>query len=214
MLPSLFGRRTVAALSGAVAVVAALGFATAPSAVAATPHALPGPHVSRPHTHNASPAVITGAMSNHGGPVPDGSACLRRLLGLGSDPSGEQAYLDRFLASVGGTPWLATVNQYGAGSGGNLLAGTWSDGAAVPTSPNDAQIQAEALAAANHFGTGNSLNVQIVVATPTRALHARLRHPVLCLPRCGGGRPERHLHRPALHDRRRHRVRVELRQRG
>ncbi|HEY0806543.1 MAG TPA: hypothetical protein VGD84_15835, partial [Pseudonocardiaceae bacterium] len=167
MLSRLFGRRTVAALSGAVAVVAALGFATAPSAVAASPHALPGPHVSRPHTHNASPAVITGAMSNHGGPVQTAPRVFVDFWGWGSDPSGEQPYLDRFLASVGGTPWLATVNQYGAGSGGNLLAGTWSDGAAVPASPNDAQIQAEALAAANHFGTGNSLNVQIVVATPT-----------------------------------------------
>jgi hypothetical protein len=43
--------------------------------------------------------------------------------GWTSDPSGEQAYLTRFLSSIGGTSWLSTVNQYGAGSSGNLLAG-------------------------------------------------------------------------------------------
>jgi serine protease len=85
-----------------------------------------------------------------------------------SDPSGEQSYLERFLSSVGGTSWLATVNQYGAGSTGQLLAGTWTDSTnLVPSHPTDAQIQAEAAVAASHFGTGKSDNVQIVVATPT-----------------------------------------------
>ncbi len=71
------------------------------------------------------------------------------------------------MSAVGGTPWLATVAQYGGGWSGDLLAGTWSDPASIPASPSDAQIQAEAVAAAAHFGTGTSVNVQIVVATPT-----------------------------------------------
>ncbi len=62
---------------------------------------------------------------------------------------------------------LDVINQYGASANRNLLAGTWSDPAGVPASPTDAQIQAEALAAINHFGTGSSPNVQIIVATPT-----------------------------------------------
>lgn len=37
----------------------------------------------------------------------------------------------------------------------------------MPTSPSDDQIQAEVANAAAHFGVGNSVNVQIVVATPT-----------------------------------------------
>ncbi|MBO0869976.1 MAG: hypothetical protein J2P15_15560, partial [Micromonosporaceae bacterium] len=111
--------------------------------------------------------MITGAMSNHGGPVQTAPKVYLDFWGWTSDPSGEQAYLQRFLSSVGGSTWLSIVNQYGAGSTGNLLAGTWSDSAAVPASPTDAQIQAEALNAAKHFGTGTSVNVQIVVATPT-----------------------------------------------
>jgi hypothetical protein len=87
--------------------------------------------------------------------------------GWTSDPSGEKGYLTSFLLGLGNTTWLSTVDQYGAGSTGQLLGGTWSDPATVPASPTDAQIQAEAVNAANHFSTGNSVNVQIVVATPT-----------------------------------------------
>ena len=167
MLSSSFRRRALIGLTGAVAVATMIGFA-APSAMAA-PHQS-GPHVlrTRTTTHTAAPqAVIPGAMTNHGGPVQTAPRVFVDFWGWTSDPSGEQAYLNRFLGSVGGTSWLATVNQYGSAAPANLLAGTWSDPAAVPASPSDAQIQAEALSAASHFGTGNSLNVQIVVATPT-----------------------------------------------
>ena len=68
---------------------------------------------------------------------------------------------------MGGTAWLYTVFQYGGGWTGDLLAGTWSDSTAIPANPTDAQIQAEAAAAASHFGVGTSDNVEIVVATPT-----------------------------------------------
>jgi hypothetical protein len=167
MLSSSLGRRVLVGLTGAVAVATMIGLA-APSAMAA-PAQLASPHLLHPRTtpHTAAPAIIPGAMTNHGGQVQTAPRVFVDFWGWGADPSGERPYLDRFLASVGGSPWLATVNQYGASANRNLLAGTWSDPAGVPASPSDAQIQAEALTAINHFGTGNSANVQIVVATPT-----------------------------------------------
>jgi hypothetical protein len=116
--------------------------------------------------HGQVPAASTGNLINHGGPVETAPRVFVVFWGWTSDTSGEQPYLTRFLSSVGGTTWLSTVNQYGAGSSGNLLAGTWSDSASVPTRPTDSQIQAEAARAASHFGAGTSLNVEIVVATP------------------------------------------------
>jgi PKD repeat protein len=86
--------------------------------------------------------------------------------GWGSDPYGEQSYLTNFLAGVGGTSWLSSVNQYGGGSNVRL-GGTWSDGTSIPSHPTDSQIQAEASRAVSHFGAGSSVNVEIVVATPT-----------------------------------------------
>jgi serine protease len=139
--------------------------------IAQTPqagHHLAGPHLLPPRSSGGlSAAVITGPLINHGGPVQNAPRVYVVYWGWASDPSGEQSYLNNFLSSAGGTPWLSAVSQYGGGSTGNLLAGTWSDPSSIPASPSDAQIQAEALAAVNHFGTGNSVNVDIVVATPT-----------------------------------------------
>ncbi|HEU5429080.1 MAG TPA: hypothetical protein VFU74_19525 [Actinocrinis sp.] len=161
-------RARVAASISTLVLGAALGFAVTGPAAAASGPAQAGPHLLKPHKTGAAPfAVIPGPLINHGGPVQSAPRVYVDFWGWTSDPSGEQPYLDRFLSSVGGTPWLATVNQYGGGSNGNLLAGTWSNPAAVPASPSDAQIQAEAASAAAHFGTGTSVNVQIVVATPT-----------------------------------------------
>ena len=87
--------------------------------------------------------------------------------GWSSDPAGEKPYLTNFLTGIGGTNWLSTVHQYSnAGYTGDLLKGTWSHTATVPTHPTDAQIQAQAVKAAHHFNVGTSVNVQIVVATP------------------------------------------------
>ena len=120
-----------------------------------------------PRPHYLAAAVIPGLMTDHGGPVETAPRVYVDFWDWTSDPSGEQAYLTSFLQSVGGTAWLYTVFQYGGGWTGDLLAGTWSDSTAIPANPTDAQIQAEAAAAASHFGIGTSDNVQIVVATPT-----------------------------------------------
>src|SRR5579859_3672542 len=165
------------ACAGAVAPVAALASTGSRADLAgphptAGPHPLPGPHrLAGPHHmwprggHKAPLAGIP--LLNHGGPVQNAPRVYVDYWDWVGDPSGEQPYLNQFLTSVGGTFWLSAVSQYGGGSARNLLEGTWSDPAPIPANPTDAQIQAEAVAAANHFGTGNSVNVQIVVATPT-----------------------------------------------
>ncbi|GAA1938643.1 hypothetical protein [Kitasatospora viridis] len=149
---------------GLAAAGSAQAQATAAAAPAAAGHA--ATHQLPPHRPGAAPSVITGPLLNHGGPVQTAPQIYVDYWGWGSDPSGEQPYLNRFLSNVGTTPWLDTVNQYGAGAN-PVLAGTWSDPAGLPANPSDAQIQAEAVNAANHFGTGTSVNVQVVVATPT-----------------------------------------------
>jgi hypothetical protein len=116
----------------------------------------------------AAASIIPGPLINHGGPVQTAPQVFVVFWGWTSDPSGEQIYLADFLTSIGRTTWLQTVTQYsGAGNPSNLLAGTWSDPSAVPTQPTDAQVQAEAVSAVGHFGIGTSVNVQVIVATPT-----------------------------------------------
>jgi hypothetical protein len=173
-------RAAAATPSGPTALAATLIPATAPAATAipaATPVSVnaSGPHsmALRPHgatgprPHGATPAVISGPLVNGGGPVQTAPKVYVDFWHWTSDPNGEQSYLGQFLSSAGSSSWLATVGQYGAGWSGQLLAGTWSDPNLVPSNPTDAQIQAEAVVAAKHFGVGNSVNVQIIVATPT-----------------------------------------------
>lgn len=120
------------------------------------------------HSPGLQPAIITGPLINGGGPVQTSPIVYIVFWGWTSDPSGEQTYLKDFLSTVGGTPWLNTVTQYSsAGNPTALYGGSWSDSTTIPASPTDAQIQAEALSAATHFSVGTSVNVQIVVATPT-----------------------------------------------
>jgi len=156
-------RPTLVALSSTIALIAALIWVGAtPAAADQNPHLMvPAP---QPGT---SPANSPGNLNYNGGPVQSTPRVYVDFWGFTTDPSGEAAYLARFLSGIGDTAWLATVNQYGGGSQANLLAGTWFDSAPVPASPTDAQIQQEALNAAAGFSTGNSVNVQIVVATPT-----------------------------------------------
>jgi serine protease len=112
-------------------------------------------------------AVIPGPLINNGGPVQDAPQVFVVFWGFnGNDPSGEEAYMTSFLQTVGGTSWLATVNQYGGGS--NItFGGAVDDSSTPPASPADADVQNEAQAAAQFFNAGTSQNVQIVVATPT-----------------------------------------------
>jgi serine protease len=154
----------LSAVLGAATLAAGLGVATAATATAAPSGK--AAHPLKPRAVSAAPAA-GGNLINHGGPVETAPKVYVVYWGWTSDPSGEQTYLNNFLSSVGGTSWLSTVKQYGAGSPSGLLGGTWSDSASVPSHPSDSNIQAEAAKAAGHFGTGTSDNVEIVVATPT-----------------------------------------------
>lgn len=163
----------------AVALGAALAYPGMSAAGAATlPHGVTSTHSHHlsftplhplaPRPAHGAPALGSGNLINHGGPVETAPKVFVDFWGWTSDPSGEQSYLTRFLSSIGGTSWLSTVHQYSsAGYTGNLLAGTWSHSASVPSHPSDGQIQSEAATASTHFGTGTSDNVEIVVATPT-----------------------------------------------
>jgi hypothetical protein len=113
------------------------------------------------------PSIIPGPLINHGGPVQGVPDFYVVYWGWGSDPYGEQVYLNDFLSTVSGTPWLATVDQYGGGNYYSYFLGNWSDPSAVPTTPTDAQIQSEALSAISHFKLGTSDNIQVIVALPT-----------------------------------------------
>ncbi len=158
--------RVIAGLAAMTLMAGLAGTAIPAAATASVSAAVP--HRTVPRPHGATPAVTTGPVTDHGGPVQTAPKVYVDFWHWTSDPSGEEPYLENFLSSVGSTSWLATVSQYGAGWTGQLLAGTWADSTnPVPSNPTDAQIQAEAVVAAKHFGVGNSVNVQIVVATPT-----------------------------------------------
>ena len=120
-----------------------------------------------PRIPGATANPIPGALINHGGPVQTAPTVYVVFWGWTSDPSGEATYLANFLSSLGGNSWLNTVTQYGGGNPANLYGGAWSDPTPIPVQPSDAQVQAEAVSAISHFGLGSSVNIQIVVATPT-----------------------------------------------
>jgi hypothetical protein len=107
---------------------------------------------------------IPGALVDDGGPVQTAPRLYLVFWDWSSDPDGEQPYLIRFLSSIGGSPWLQTLSQYGAGTDPKY-EGDWSDTTDVtPTEPTDAQIQAEAKLGAKHFGITDSVNDQVIVA--------------------------------------------------
>ena len=147
---------TLTLLTGSVAPVAASA-----KSVSSSPHLLRVPGV-------VSPNATTAPLVYHGGPVQNTPMVYLVFWGWTSDPSGEKPYLINFLSSIGGSPWLNTVTQYGGGNPPNLLQASWSDPSPIPAQPSNQQIQDEVLAAYAHFGLdGISTNVQVVIATPT-----------------------------------------------
>src|SRR2546426_10431960 len=93
-----------------------------------------------------------------------------------------QTYIQSFFGGVGGSSWANSTTQYcqGVPSGtvqcgtsgvhpsnpANELAGVWNDTSAVPTSPTQSQISAEASRLAANFG-GVDPQADYTVFTPT-----------------------------------------------
>ena len=168
----------LAACSGTATTVPGLMHATTGQSIAHgyVDNVPAGVHVMRPvgyAFHAASPDI---QLNYQGGPTLHTAHVFVVFWGFnvtGSDPSGEQAYLTAFLNGVGGSSWNNINHQYYQIVAGKKqfilnatgqLKGTWVDTKAVPSSPTDAQIQAEAKRLVTHFGFNK--NASYVVATP------------------------------------------------
>jgi len=181
--------RTLA--GAALAGLAGLTLAAAP-AHAATAHGV-HPLTTRSH-HAAAPAASSANdLSYGGGPVVTSPNVYIVYWGsqwgtgstVTSDPSGEAALqLSFFQHAYGvGDTFFTSQTQYcegvssgttqcdGAGTAvghpsSNPVAGTWLDHAAkAPSRPSDAQLAAEAVKAAAHFGVSGD-NIQVIVDSP------------------------------------------------
>lgn len=114
-------------------------------------------------------------VTHHGGPVQHDPQVYLVFWDFFKDPLGARSYIANFVRSIGGSRWLATVNQYGGGSPRHLLKGTWSDyhDLSIAKNPSKQELVAEVSRAALHFGipkwsttNKNNINVQIVIALP------------------------------------------------
>jgi serine protease len=132
-------------------------------------------HIMRTLGNDPGPIPNAG-LTYHGGPVEYHSHIYVVFWGFnkaGSDPSKELKYMTAFLNGVGGSKWMNIDHQYYQIVGGkkqfiinsiSQLEGTWVDKSTVPSSPTDAQVQAEASRLENHVGYDK--DGSYVVATP------------------------------------------------
>jgi serine protease len=172
---------------GALTAIAGLAVTAGPAA-ASTAHPL---HTRS--SHAASPAASTNNLSYGGGPIVTSPTVYIVYWGsqwgtgstVTSDPSGEAALQQSFFQQAygAGDTFFTSQTQYcqgvasgttqcnGAGTpvghpGAGPLAGTWLDSSAkAPSRPSDAQLAAEAVKAAAHFGVSGD-NIQIIVDSP------------------------------------------------
>lgn len=176
--------RTLA--SGVLAAAAGLAVAASP-AQAATAHGL------HPRAAHAAAAASGNNLAYGGGPIVTSPTVYvvywGSQWGTGStvtdDPSGEAALQQSFFqhAYGSGDTFFTSQTQYcqgvatgttqcnGAGTPvghptSNPFAGAWLDSSAkAPSRPSDAQLAAEAVRAAAHFGVSGD-NIQIIVDSP------------------------------------------------
>jgi hypothetical protein len=190
-------RPVVIALTGAAVLgVAAAPLSGSASSGAVPKTAVPRIHTLPTLQHHADcfpPVVISVACGGAGTPMTWGGGAVQTNPSVyivywgwnGSDPAGEAAYQQSFFTNIGGTTFPASQTQYCenatgvgttcttgpfAGNPSGLLKGTWSDGTnPIPTSPTDADIQAEAVRAAAHFANttaASNASTQYVIDTP------------------------------------------------
>jgi hypothetical protein len=192
------GRSRALLLGGAALAMAAAAAPISGSASTHASSALPHIHVLPTLSHRSDcvlPIVISVQCAGAGTPMTSGGGAIQPSAAVyivfwgwnGNDPAGVAAYQQNFFNGVGGSTWNASQTQYcsnttdpvgatcGTGSTfvGNptgVLKGTWSDNTnAVPASPDDAAIQAEAVRAAAHFGNTTAVSntsTQYIIDTP------------------------------------------------
>src|SRR2546421_2050944 len=126
----------------------------------------------------------TANLFSHGGAIEQTAKVY--IVYWGSDwgaNTAARSYIEGFFNGVGGSSWANSTTQYcqGVPSGTvqcgtagvhptnptGELAGTWNDASAVPTSPTQSQISAEASAAAVHFTGGVDTQADYMVFTPS-----------------------------------------------
>ncbi|HKW59713.1 MAG TPA: hypothetical protein VJR46_08175 [Candidatus Dormibacteraeota bacterium] len=141
--------------------------------------------------HNAAKPRRTANLFYHGGLIEGAAKVYIVFWGPdwvngfstgGFSSAQAQTYVKDFFGGVGGSSWANSTTQYcqGVATGttlcgsrgthpanpSNELAGTWVDGSAVPASPTQNQIQAEASTLAAKFG-GVDPNADYMVFTPS-----------------------------------------------
>jgi hypothetical protein len=164
----------------------------------ATTALVPQIHAFPTLSHKADcfpPVIVSVACGGAGTPMTYGNGPVETAPAVyivywgwhNSDPSGQGPYQEAFFGNVGGSTWNAGQTQYcqGAtnivgtacsagstpvGNPAGVLKGTWHDDTnAVPSSPGDADIRAEAKRAADFFGNttpASNASVEYVIDTP------------------------------------------------
>jgi serine protease len=129
------------------------------------------------HGGRLAPLQAGSNLLYNGGPVAHFPAVYLDFWGSqwNSDANGVQQYMQSFVSGLGGSGdnWSTINSQYtdssgqGPTFGGSVLAGTWVDNSsAAPQSAAQADLAAEAVSAAQHFGVSGD-NIQIVVLSPS-----------------------------------------------
>jgi hypothetical protein len=121
------------------------------------------PHYMRPLGANVPAVHPDTFLTYNSGPVLVAPKMYLTFWGYqkAGDPDKVAKLLQAYAQSVGGSGYNNIVTQYYEVSGKKQIAignpadqygGTWDDESAIPKSPNDPQIAAEALRAVAHFG--------------------------------------------------------------
>jgi hypothetical protein len=128
-------------------------------------------------TGHVRPAAASGTLQYNGGPVQHNVQVYLVFWGSqwDSDGNGVEQYQQNLFGGLGTSQdsWSTVTSQYTDNSGqgptfnGSVLGGSWvDDSSAAPTAAAQADIAAEADAAASHFGVSGP-DVQIVVMSPS-----------------------------------------------
>jgi serine protease len=143
------------------------------------PHGRFGKVKLRSHIRPAPPRQVPAdGLMYGGGPVAHSPMVFLDFWGSqwDSDQNGVEQYVQSFVSGLGQSDdnWSTITSQYtdtsgqGPAFGGSVLAGTWVDnGSPAPQAAVQADIAAEAVSAAQHFGVNGSDDMQIVVLSPS-----------------------------------------------